>query len=76
MADQIHPLRRWLFDQQRSARKFAAQIGVTHAAISRWLNYHNSPTMDSMVKVRDATAGAVQPNDFAPPPAKAKRRTA
>lgn len=63
----IHPLRLWLIEQGIRADAFAKRLGMTPAALSRWLNYRCNPSMASMMKVRDATAGAVQPTDFAPP---------
>jgi hypothetical protein len=78
MTEPIHPLRRWLFENQLTLAAFGAQIGVVQSALSEWMTRKKYPSPAMMLKVRSATDGAVQPNDFFPPyvRAAAKRRRA
>lgn len=61
---EIHPLKRWLFDNQVKASDFAARIGVSPAAISQWVNRQRSPSLETAIKIRDNTGGAVQVDDL------------
>jgi DNA-binding transcriptional regulator YdaS (Cro superfamily) len=61
---EIHPLKRWLFDNQMTAADFAARIGVSPAAVSQWIQRHRSPSLEMAIKVRDATNGAVRVEDM------------
>jgi DNA-binding transcriptional regulator YdaS (Cro superfamily) len=45
---------------------FARRIGVSHQHVYRILNGQKSPSSKLMAVIRDATGGAVQPNDFVP----------
>lgn len=62
----IHPLARWLFEQQERPSNFAKRIGVAPSHMSRVLRRLKMPSMQFMAKVEAATEGAVRPNDFLP----------
>ena len=63
MAD-IHPLNRWLIEHKMTARTFAAQLGVSGAAVSQWINRHRSPGLEMAFRIQDATDGAVRARDM------------
>ena len=50
-------------EEKISLSDFADKIGVTHAAVSRY-EHGRVPTPAVMKRIRDATGGQVQPNDF------------
>jgi len=64
MTQPIHPLRRWLFENQQRIADLGAAIGVSQGNISEWMTGKKMPSWQAMVKVAEATGGAVQPNDF------------
>lgn len=66
MTEQIHPLRRWLFENQLTLWAFGRQVGVVQSALSEWMTGKKYPSPAMMMRIRDATQGAVQPNDFFP----------
>ena len=48
--------------------ELALKVGVTEGSMSRYENGERTPAREIMVAIREATAGAVQPNDFFDPP--------
>ena len=44
--------------------ELALKVGVTEGSMSRYENGERTPAREIMVAIREATAGAVQPNDF------------
>lgn len=44
---------------------FARLVGVKPAAVSKWLR-GTRPDWPQLLRIRDATGGAVTPNDFLP----------
>lgn len=57
-------LSKFLDDHGLSDADFAAQIGVSRVAVSRYRSGARIPARDVMSRIVDATGGAVQPNDF------------
>jgi transcriptional regulator with XRE-family HTH domain len=47
---------------------FAAKVGVPSSTISRVLKRQRDPGLELLAKIREATDGAVTPNDFLPAP--------
>ena len=43
---------------------FALRIGVSHAAVSRYLTGHRRPNWEVLDRIEQATAGEVTANDF------------
>jgi len=60
----IHPLRRWLFENQETLAVFAARLSTSQGFISDWLTGKKLPSGDMMGRVAIATKNAVTPNDF------------
>jgi transcriptional regulator with XRE-family HTH domain len=58
----------WLKAEAMTQDQFAALSGISIASVSRLVRGQQRPDWDTMQKIADATAGAVQPNDFAPEP--------
>jgi transcriptional regulator with XRE-family HTH domain len=57
-------LRQYLADHDITMPVFAERIGVTTQAVYRYVNGERTPRRDVMERIRAATRGAVQPNDF------------
>ena len=53
-------------------REIAEEIGVSQATVNRIRNGVQTPLFETMVKIFDATAGRVTPNDFLPPDRRGK----
>lgn len=45
---------------------FAAQVGVSKWGVRKWMYGQRVPRTEEMLAIRDATNGAVTPNDFLP----------
>ena len=59
-------------------REIADEIGVSRETVTRIRNGVQIPLFETMIRIFDATAGRVTPNDFLPPDrrGKAARRVA
>ncbi|SFL17903.1 helix-turn-helix domain-containing protein [Methylorubrum salsuginis] len=47
--------------------EFAAQIGATQAAVTRYANGRRKPSLAKIIRIESVTDGAVRAIDFAPP---------
>ncbi|MGU3664432.1 helix-turn-helix domain-containing protein [Methylobacterium sp. A49B] len=47
---------------------FAAKIGATQAAVTRYVNGRRKPSLDKLLVIERVTGGAVQARDFADQP--------
>lgn len=47
---------------------FAAKIGATQAAVTRYVNGRRKPSLDKLLIIERVTGGAVQARDFADEP--------
>ena len=54
----------YLVERQINHRAFAAQIGVSQAAVTRYVNGDRIPNRQTMRAIVTATDGRVTPNDF------------
>lgn len=54
----------YLADKRMTAEEFAMALGVTSAALSRYVTGDRVPRPAIMRKIIDLTAGRVTPNDF------------
>jgi DNA-binding transcriptional regulator YdaS (Cro superfamily) len=50
----------------KSAAKFADEIGASTSAVNFWRSGGRTPRIGQMQKIFEATNGAVTPNDFLP----------
>jgi transcriptional regulator with XRE-family HTH domain len=57
-------LHTYLYQNGITLTQFARQIGVTHAAVSRYRSMARVPTQAIMRRIMSATAGEVTANDF------------
>lgn len=57
----------YLSEHQISDRAFADKIGVTRQALHRYRRHERQPRPDVLRRIREATDGAVTPNDFLEP---------
>lgn len=57
-------LGRYLHENNLTLETFADRIGVSHASVSRYVAGKRLPDPAIMGRIREATDGAVQPNDF------------
>lgn len=64
MTHQIHPLKRWLFEQQETALAFSARAGVSQSYLSEVLSGDKRPSLAAIDKITRATNGAITANDF------------
>lgn len=55
----MHPLQAWLDKRQRTAKSFAAEIGLDGAALSRILRGRYAPSLATAVRIEDATRRGV-----------------
>lgn len=72
----VHPLKRWLFEQELTLDRFGEKAGFSKSALSEWIHRKKYPSMAAMLRIREATQGAVTPADFVPAMAPTKRRRA
>lgn len=56
----------FLSEKTLSQAEFAALIGATQAAVSRYVAGSRMPRRNHLTRIREATAGAVTANDFVP----------
>ena len=63
----MNPLRTYLLDHDISAAEFSRRSGLSETKISRLCSGKLRPRMDSVELIRNATDGAVQPNDWLSP---------
>lgn len=59
-------LRDYLDREKLTATAFAARVGVTHAAIVRYMNETRRPEWAVMDRIAAETGGVVMPTDFMP----------
>ena len=59
-------LKAYLSQTGKKPREFAEEIDVSERAVIKWLRGERRPRPELIEKIRLATAGAVQPNDFFP----------
>lgn len=57
-------LDQYLNEGHGTPRQLAQAIGLTEVSISRIRRGEQSPSLDTMRKIADATGGKVMPNDF------------
>lgn len=57
-------LRAYLDEKNIAPAAFAATLGVSAAALYRYMARERLPRRDVMAKITEKTAGKVQPNDF------------
>jgi transcriptional regulator with XRE-family HTH domain len=61
-------LSEWLTLKEISDADFGVMIGRSRSAVSRLRREETQPDWETAAKIRDATNGAVTPNDFLPEP--------
>lgn len=59
-------LRQYLVDHDITIPAFAASIEVSVQAVHRYVNGERLPRPDVMERIKAATGGVVEPNDFYP----------
>jgi transcriptional regulator with XRE-family HTH domain len=59
-------LQAYLDRNDLSRADFAKQIGVSEVAVTRYIGGKRMPRPEVLSKIREATNGAVTPNDFLP----------
>lgn len=64
MTKPIHPLRRWLFENQETLDQFGARIGVGKSHLSEIMNWKKRPSLDVIDKITSATGRKITANDF------------
>jgi len=64
----------WISREKVTPSQFASRIGVTQAAMHRYLHARRIPTRAIMLRIYDATDGKVAPNDWYGFPAGKKKR--
>lgn len=67
MKPPIHPLKRWLFEQQETASAFGERASITQSILSDIMAWKKSPSLDMIGRIQRATYGTMQANDFMPP---------
>lgn len=63
----IHPLRRWLFENEMPIHELAARSGTTQGMLSDIINRKKYPSFRTVAKITAATGGALTANDFQQP---------
>lgn len=64
MSKSIHPLRRWLFENQETASAFCDRIGISESYLSEVMRGKKRPTLDTIDKITAATEHAITANHF------------
>lgn len=60
----VHPLRRWLFDEQITQTKFCAMTGLSQGYLCDILKGRKNPSLRMIEAISKATKGKVKANDF------------
>lgn len=60
----IHPLRRWLFENQETLADFGLRAEMSPSHLSEIINGKKSPSLQSINKITAATGGKLRANDF------------
>ena len=74
MNPNIHPFKRWLFENEKTLAVFAAEVGVSQAMLSDIINRKKMPSMGMMVRICEATGGKLEIADFLPQESRPKKR--
>lgn len=61
---------------KQNPTQFAAAIGVAPSTVMRWVSGARTPTVDFLMKIKGATCGSVDVEDFAKERAAKKRARA
>ena len=61
-----HPLRIWLFNNDRTIAWCARQLEVSENTVHRWLNFHNHPGPKRARAIVALTGGALSFEDLYP----------
>ena len=64
MNEQIHPLRRWLFEHQETLSEFGARSKVTAGYLSEIMTGKKRPRLDVIDRITEATNREITANDF------------
>lgn len=64
----MHQLEKYIADQRMTQAEFAEQVGCTQVSVSRWIAGVRMPRRGMLVRIIEATGGAVTANDFLPAP--------
>lgn len=64
MGTPIHPLRRWLFENQLTASEFSKRTGIAEGYLSEIMRGKKRPTLGMIDKISAATRRALSANDF------------
>lgn len=64
MSTEIHPLKRWLFEHQETLLHFGWRAEMSPSHLSEIINGKKSPSLQSIKKITEATAGELKANDF------------
>jgi transcriptional regulator with XRE-family HTH domain len=64
MSQSIHPLRRWLFENQETAAAFAKRAGLSPGSLSEMLQGKRRPHLDTLDKITAATNGEITAAHF------------
>ncbi|MEG9524267.1 MAG: helix-turn-helix transcriptional regulator [Hyphomicrobiales bacterium] len=62
----------YLRQHELTHTEFAAKIGATQAAVTRYVNGRRKPSLNKLLVIERVTEGAVQARDFADVPAPAE----
>jgi predicted transcriptional regulator len=66
-APQIHPLRRWLFENQITQVEFAIATGISQSYLSDLIVGRKRPSLDVVEVIARATSGAITAAAFEKP---------
>lgn len=60
----MHKLERYLTENRLSQDDFAARVGVSQVAVSRWIAGTRMPRRETLARIASLTNGQVTANDF------------
>jgi transcriptional regulator with XRE-family HTH domain len=60
----IHPLRRWMFDEQLTQTDFADAVGISQGFLSDMIAGRRKPSDETAAKIKKITKGAITAEHF------------
>jgi predicted XRE-type DNA-binding protein len=64
----IHPLKRWLFENQIPQTEFSDATGISQPYLSELVSWRKRPSLDVVDAIKTATGGEITAEHFTRPP--------
>lgn len=69
--EQMHPIRAYRKANNLRLEDFAEAVGISCASLSRIERCEQNPPLNVLIRIKEASGGAISLNDFPPPSSEA-----